>query len=189
MDTSNTALANGLENMIFYEAGTPDKIKLVSAHYPGGTVTVQLYYMTAHNIKIYHPIKITQKPCLAQTVTKLGSVTAAQNLIVVDPDQKSPAFPSSDYRLDYIFQNTDNGKFLCPVTYTYEVLNKDSFTDDRKPLFKIVTATTKVTFDYKTSTQNLSLTPYDGKTIHYRVTAITAANLPLTTDFSVVPRT
>ena len=91
----------------------------------------------------------------------------------------SPARPASNPALDYIFQNSDND--LCPATYTYVVDNAISFADNgasRYSLFAIDANTKKVTFDYTGG--------YDGLTIHYKVKAITAANVPLYVTFSVI---
>jgi hypothetical protein len=106
----------------------------------------------------------------------LGAVVAADLLMVVDDLLVSPARPAGNPSLDYVFQNSD--KDLCPVTYTYEVDNANSFSDNRAPLFAIDSDTKKVTFDYSNG--------YDGLTIHYKVKALTAANVPLYVTFSVI---
>jgi hypothetical protein len=85
--------------------------------------------------------------------------------------------------LNEIFTNSND--ILCPVTYTYKVLNAASHDADMTSRFAIdADATTKMTFTYDND-QNV----YDGKTIHYEVTATTAANLPLKVEITVIDKT
>jgi hypothetical protein len=108
-----------------------------------------------------------------------GSVTNSQLIITVDTSNPGPARPPSDLRLDDVF--TNSSPFLCPVTYTHVVDNASSFTDDRSSLFRVDPSDRgRMAFTYDDAN------PYDGKTIHYKVKALTDANLPLYVTITVV---
>lgn len=98
-----------------------------------------------------------------------NTLGATSILIVINSAAPSTATPEGDLALTSYFENSDD--LLCPVTYSITVENADSFTDDKSSLFAIDDATKKMLFTYS---------EWDTKTIHYKVTATTAANEPLT---------
>lgn len=110
-----------------------------------------------------------------------GSVALTQLIITVDTATAGPARPATDIRLNEIFSNSEI--YLCPVTYTFVVDNADSFEDDRSSRFVIDPSDTRMTFVYDQSDNALA---YDGKTIHYKVKALTGANLPMYVTITVI---
>jgi hypothetical protein len=108
-----------------------------------------------------------------------GSVATTQLIITVNTANASPARPATDIRLNEIFSNS--APYLCPVTYTFVVDNADSFVDDRSSRFIIDPSDTRMTFVY-----DAGANAYDGKTIHYKVKALTGANLPMYVTITVI---
>lgn len=79
-------------------------------------------------MKKYFPILITQKECTTDTITDnvlAETVTADKLVITVDTGVASPASPGAKLKgISPIFTNSD--KYLCPMTFTFEVDNMES---------------------------------------------------------------
>ena len=83
---------------------------------------------------------------------------------------------------------TNAAPYLCPVTYTFEVDNLDTFGNAAKAgleaRFVIDPSDTRMTFTYDNASNK-----YDGKTIHYKVKALTDADKPLYVTITVIDKT